>query len=268
MRRSHVAGVKRIYVFSNIVISKRLLAFLVVASLLNLGLIYMILLSKLSSPGTSQESIFFVFVVGLYRVLMLNYAATIAREVKSSEIQLYLAHTLRRLEYVATALIVIDLLPLITQLAPYLAFLGVIEPSLLLRGETLSLVPLLLVDFTICASIYTLVASRGRDTLLVIIGVVMALLSILITPLSISMVAYGRDISLTIGYLGSLITSILAPYAYSVAYNLYAHPPNPYQPLNPDFYTLPSPTIMSIISLTTSIFVLVATILWFKRRDV
>jgi hypothetical protein len=268
MRRSHVAGVKRIYVFSNIVISKRLLAFLVVASLLNLGLIYMILLSKLSSPGTSQESIFFVFVVGLYRVLMLNYATTIAREVKSSEIQLYLAHTLRRLEYVATALIAIGLLPLITQLAPYLAFLGVIEPSLLLRGETLSLVPLLLVDFTICASIYTLVASRGRDTLLVIIGVVMALLSILITLLSIFMVAYGSGILLTIGYLGSLITGILAPYTYSVAYNLYAHPPYPYQPQNPDFYTLPSPTTMSIISLTTSIFVLVATILWFKRRDV
>jgi hypothetical protein len=267
MRRSHVAGVKRIYVFSSIVISKRLLGFLVVASLLNLGLIYMILLSKFSSPAISIESIF-VLVVGLYRILMLNYASTIAREVKSGEIQLYLAHTLRRLEYVATALISIDLLPLVTLLTPYLAFLGVIEPGLLLRGETISLVPLLLVDFTICASIYTLVASRGRDTLLVVIGVVMALVSILITPLSIFMVAYGRDISLTIGYLGTLITSILAPYAYSVAYNLYAHPPYPYQPLNPDFYTLPSPTIMSIISLTTSIFVLVATILWFKRRDV
>jgi predicted Na+-dependent transporter len=267
MRRSHVVGVKRIYVFSSIVISKRLLAFLAVASLLNLGLIYMILLSKLSSPATGTESIF-VLVVGLYKLLMLNYAATVAREVKSGEIQLYLAHTLHRLEYVATALIAIDLLPLVTLLTPYLAFLGVIEPGLLLRGETINLVPLLLVDFTVCASIYTLIASRGRDTLLVVIGVVMALLSILITPLSISMVAYGRDISLTIGYLGSLITSILAPYAYSVAYNLYAHPPYPYQPLNPDFYTLPSPTIMSIISLTTSIFVLVATILWFKRRDV
>jgi len=270
MRRSHVAGVKRIYVFSNIVISKRQLAFLVVASLLNLGLIYMILLSKLSNLAPSIElSSLFVLVVGLYRLLMLNYAATIAREVKSGEIQVYLAHTLRRLEYVVTALITIDILPLVTLLTPYLAFLGVIEPGLLLRGETISLVPLLLVDFTICASIYTLIASRGRDTLLVVIGVVMALLSILITPLSIFMGAYGRDISLTIGYLGSLITSILAPYAYSVVYNIYAHPPYPYQPLNPDFYTLPSsPTIISIISLTTSIFVLVATILWFKRRDV
>jgi hypothetical protein len=267
MRRSHVVGVKRIYVFSSIVISKRLLAFLAVASLLNLGLIYMILLSKLSSPAIGIESIF-VLVVGLYRILMLNYAATVAREVKSGEIQLYLAHTLRRLEYVVTALIAIDILPLVTLLTPYLAFLGVIEPGLILRGETINLVPLLLVDFTICASIYTLVTSRGRDTLLVVIGVVMALLSILITPLSISMVAYGRDTSLTTGYLGSLITGILAPYAYSVAYNLYAHSPYPYQPLNPDFYTLPSPTIMSIISLTTSIFVLVATILWFKRRDV
>jgi len=267
MRRSHVVGVKRIYVFSSIVISKRLLAFLVVASLLNLGLIYMILLSKFSSPAISIEPIF-VLIVGLYRILMLNYAATIAREVKSGEIQLYLAHTLRRLEYVVTALIAIDLLPLITLLTPYLAFLGVIEPGLLLRGETISLVPLLLVDFTICASIHTLVASRGRDTLLVITGVVMALVSILITPLSILMVAYGSGIFLTIGYLGSLITGILAPYAYSVAYNLYAHPPYLHQPQNPNFYTLPSPTIMSIISLTTSIFVLVATILWFKRRDV
>jgi hypothetical protein len=100
MRRSHVVGVKRIYVFSSIVISKRLLAFLAVASLLNLGLIYMILLSKFSSPAISIEPIF-VLIVGLYRILMLNYAATIAREVKSGEIQLYLAHTLRRLEYVA-----------------------------------------------------------------------------------------------------------------------------------------------------------------------
>jgi ABC-type transport system involved in multi-copper enzyme maturation permease subunit len=266
MRRLLGVDIRRVYEHATFMTNRRFLSYsiaIIAASIFSVIFLLLLGVGQTSSMWLSAPLIFSTII---YKILIAFQASRVGRELNTGEVQIYLAHTVTRTEYLLSTLLVVGVMPTLILLLTYTVMVAIVAPNMLISYDVGSQLLYLSADFMMFTALVMTLASRGRETAATVIGSMLALLIWIAIPMLLSfLIYYGSNKPwLYIVYTLTLLVSIATPFTYRYYYNIY--PTMFYPPTGASLYP-PSPRLVILISIVALIAILVLTFTKFKSRD-
>lgn len=263
MKRSLGVDFRRVYEHATFMANRRFSSYsiaIIVASILSA---VALLLLGAGQPQSMWLSAPLIFSTIIYKILISFQASRVGRELNTGEVQIYLAHTVTRTEYLLSTLLVVGVVPTLILLLTYVVMVAIVAPNTLISYDIASQLLYISADLMIHTALVMTLASRGRETATNIVGTMLALLIWIAIPMLLTFSAYYNlvGIRLYIVYILTLLVSIAAPFTYQYYYSTMPPPTSP-PPLRP-----PSPQLVLLISIATLIAVLIQMFVRFKSKD-
>lgn len=251
--------------------NRRLVSYSVAVMVANaLTMFFMVLLG--SSPQTAAWlSTPLILSITVYKLLIALQVSRIGRELSTGEIQLYLAHTVTRTEYLLSALLVAGITPALLLISTYTITIAIVAPATLLSGVTRAYILYLFLDLLFFSVFTTSIASRGREGAASAIGLITAVAIWLATGILLSIYVYtgysfaGRPILYAI-YIALCISAVMSPFTYYTFYTVYPVQASPYTPPAP--IPPPQPPTIALSSILIAVALLAAMVRRFRTMDI
>jgi len=256
---------RKVFEHTTYAVNRRLLAYTITIIVMSIITSLMLLFPGYGTPIDVWISGQLTIVSIIFKILIALQISRIAREITSGEIQLYLAHTLTRSEYVLSMLLASWFTPTLILVSSYIVTFTIAAPNLVISGELLKPLIHLVPDLLFIASITLFFASRGREGIATTIGAALPIL----LPLSLSIAFSGymntsHPVYTQIFYVFTIVLGLMTPYTYNL---LYVNYQNISYPLQGNLSKLANPTLNTLASLALSIAIITLTFVLFKKKD-
>jgi len=253
---------RKVFEHTTYAVNRRLLAYTITIIVMSIITSLMLLFPGYGTPVDVWISEQLTIVSIIFKILIALQISRIAREITSGEIQLYLAHTLTRSEYVLSMLLASWFTSTVILVSSYLVTFSITAPNLIISGDILKPLTYLVPDLLFIALITLFFASRGREGIASAIGTVLPIL--LLLALAITFYIYTSHPAYTqMFYVFTVVLGLMNPYIYNLLYTNYQN--NPYT--SHGLSRLPHPSINTLASITLSIAIIVITFILFKKKD-
>jgi len=265
MVRSLGVDLRKIYEHASFTANRYLSSYVVAIIVSNLLLaVFLIIFGAGQTFSLWLYGPLFIAII-IYKIFSSIQASRAGREISSGEAELYLAHTLKRTEYLASTFLVVVFLPALVLLSTFLMIVITVAPKALSSSTLYLQLIYILAELSVHGTFVLFLAISGREGFASFLGTMLAFFVPLFLSILVSIIYYGN---LPPQYYQAMYTvtwifSFLSPYTYNYYYLMYTQSTIPMPGQNP----LPSPWEI----LTSSIFFLL--FLWgliflrFKRKD-
>jgi ABC-type transport system involved in multi-copper enzyme maturation permease subunit len=253
---------RRVFEHTTYAVNRRLLAYTVAIIVVSVITSFMLLFPGYGVSVDTWISGQLIIVSIIFKILIALQISRIAREIASGEIQLYLAHTLTRSEYLLSMLLASWFTSTVILVSSYLVTFSITAPNLITSGDILKPLTYLVPDLLFIALITLFFASRGREGIASAIGTVLPIL----LPLALAITFYiyaSHPAHTQMFYVFTVVLGLMNPYIYNLLYTNYQN--NPYT--SHGLSRLPHPSINTLASITLSIAIIVITFILFKKKD-
>jgi len=256
---------RRVFGHTTYTVNRRLLAYTVAIIVMSVITSFMLLFPGYGVSVDTWISGQLTIVSIIFKILISLQISRIAREITSGEIQLYLAHTLTRSEYLLSMLLASWFTSTVILVSSYLVTFSITAPNLIISGDILKPLTYLVPDLLFIALITLFFASRGREGIASAIGTALPILLPLALSIAFSSYIYtSHPVYTQMFYVFTVVLGLMNPYIYNLLYTNYQN--NPYTSQG-GLSGLPYPSINTLASITLSIAIIIITFILFKKKD-
>ncbi|MEL9940229.1 MAG: hypothetical protein QW348_02525 [Ignisphaera sp.] len=275
MKRLSSPSLRRIYEQTAYMANRRMRSYSIAVIITDVITALFILMLGWQAPVTVLALLPLVPSISIYKIVIAAQISGIAREIKSGEVQLYLAHTLTRVEYLLSTFLLAGITPALLLVSTCSVVIAIVAPNLLYTiGEYILYI---FVDLLIFSAIVVLVASHGYEGTTIILGVFLGLFIWIATSILLFFYTYSglsytysSNVSplspplLYLVYLSFSICALLSPFTYRVLYIAYTQTYKPSPPPIPP----PTPQTIMLLALLLTIALLGLALREIKVRDI
>lgn len=268
MKRLSSLSIRRTYEQTAYMANRRMRSYSIAVIITNAITALFILMLGWQTPDTALMLLPLVLSTIIYKIVAAAQISGIAREIKSGEVQLYLAHTLTRVEYLLSTFLLAGITPALLLVSTYSVVIAIVAPNLLhTAGEYILYI---FVDLLTFSAIVVLVASYGYEGFTIILGVFLGLFIWIATSILLFFYTYSSNVSplspplLYLVYLSFSICALLSPFTYRVLYISYTQTYKPTPPPIPP----PTPQTIMLLALLLAVALLGLALRKIKVRDI
>jgi len=261
MRGLSGVDLRRVHEHVAFMANRKLLSYSIAIIIANIISALFLIFFFYTGPASSiWSSIPLGFSIFIYKILISIQASRVGRELNTGEVQIYLAHTLTRTEYLLSALLVVGITPALVLVATYLTFLAIAAP---LSYDVGSQLPYLFAELMMHATIVMALAIGGHENAASIVGVMLALFigAIMGIPLFLLILFGSNKPAFYVAYAATLLVAMATPLTYRFTYSTIISSPL-HSPA-----TLPDPLLVLLLSTAAFIILWMVFFIRFKRRD-
>ncbi|MCL7389917.1 MAG: hypothetical protein LZ173_08340, partial [Thaumarchaeota archaeon] len=135
MRRLLGVDIRRVYEHATFMTNRRFLSYsiaIIAASIFSVIFLLLLGVGQTSSMWLSAPLIFSTII---YKILIAFQASRVGRELNTGEVQIYLAHTVTRTEYLLSTLLVVGVMPTLILLLTYTVMVAIVAPNMLISYD-------------------------------------------------------------------------------------------------------------------------------------